>query len=97
MTDMEKIRVKVEQLIKLRRDALKDPCFTGRERADMVTECSILCKVLLYIDSLHNETVVDGVVYQTIGDDICRVKSSRFVNKYLKCGDKVKLEIILDE
>ncbi len=47
---VEKIRAKVEQFYQLREKALKDDCFTGRERADITTECGILRQVLNYID-----------------------------------------------
>lgn len=100
MTNKEKIRAKVEKLIQERRNALKYTCFVDRERADMTTECGILGKVLLFIDSLNEELVVDGEVYQTIGDHVAwdyRVRSSRFTNKSLKLGDKVKLIIIKGE
>lgn len=72
-TDKEIIRAEVERMIQARRKALEDPCFTGRERADMVTEAEVLGNVRSFIDCLPSPNGFKVGDYITVNGVVCRI------------------------
>lgn len=73
MTDKEMIRSEVERMIQARRKALEHPCFTGRERADMVTEAEVLGNVRSFIDRLPSPNGFKVGDYITVNGVVCEI------------------------